>query len=73
MPGMKNTVTFTTPEVLIPFKCDVHRWMHAYIGVVNHPYFAVTRRRRQVRAEGVPPGTTRSKRSTKSSDARPRA
>ncbi len=26
-PGMKNTMTFTTPEVLMPFKCDVHRWM----------------------------------------------
>ena len=22
--GMKNTVTFATPEVLIRFKCDVH-------------------------------------------------
>ena len=27
-----------------PFKikCDVHPWMIAYIGVFDHPYFAVT-------------------------------
>ena len=34
---MKNSVTFTAPEVLIPFKCDVHGWMNAYVGVVDHP------------------------------------
>ena len=42
VPGMKNTVTFNVPEVLIPFKCDVHGWMNAYVGVVSHPYFAVS-------------------------------
>ncbi len=40
--GMKTTHTFTAPEVMVPFKCDVHGWMNAYIGVLNHPYFAVT-------------------------------
>ena len=40
--GMKNDVTFTVPEVLVPFKCDVHSWMYAYVGVVDNPYFAVT-------------------------------
>jgi len=24
------------------FKCDVHKWMGAYAGVLNHPFFAVT-------------------------------
>ena len=42
VPGMKNTVRFTAPEALIRFKCDVHSWMHAYVGVVDHPYFAVS-------------------------------
>ncbi len=23
-------------------KCDIHPWMNAYVGVVDHPYFAVT-------------------------------
>jgi plastocyanin len=40
--NMKTTHTFTAPEVMVPFKCDVHGWMNAYVGVVNHPYFAVT-------------------------------
>jgi hypothetical protein len=33
---------FDEPEVFLTFKCDVHNWMFAYAGVVNHPYFAVT-------------------------------
>jgi plastocyanin len=55
--GMKNTVTFTTPEVLIPFKCDVHSWMHAYIGVVDHPYFAVSGTGGKFALRTIPPGT----------------
>jgi plastocyanin len=55
--GMKQTVTFTAPEVLIPFKCDVHSWMNAYIGVVNHPYFAVTAGGGAFELGGVPAGT----------------
>ena len=55
--GMKNTVTFTAAEVLVPFKCDVHSWMNAYVGVVNHPYFAVTADGGKFELRGVPPGT----------------
>lgn len=33
---------FARAEVMIPVKCNIHQWMHAYIGVVEHPYFAVT-------------------------------
>jgi hypothetical protein len=29
-------------ETMLRLKCDVHRWMTAYIGVVSHPYFAVS-------------------------------
>jgi hypothetical protein len=55
--GVKNTVTFDTQEVLIPFKCDVHSWMNAYIGVVDHPYFAVTGDGGKFELRGLPPGT----------------
>jgi len=55
--GMKNTVAFTAPEVMIPFKCDVHNWMHAYVGVVSHPYFAVTDKAGSFELKSVPPGT----------------
>lgn len=34
--------SFDKPEVFIRIKCDVHPWMFAYIGVIDHPYFAVT-------------------------------
>jgi hypothetical protein len=55
--GMKNTVTFPTPEVMVPFKCDVHAWMIAYVGVVDHPYFAVTGKDGTFELKTVPPGT----------------
>ena len=49
--GMKFTATFTAKEVMVPFKCDVHGWMNAYAGVLDHPYFAVTSETGRVRAE----------------------
>ena len=40
--GMVTPLVFSIPEVFIKFKCDVHPWMFAYVGVVEHPWFAVT-------------------------------
>ena len=40
--GQVNEKSFPAPEILVRFKCDVHPWMFAYVGVVDHPYFAVT-------------------------------
>jgi hypothetical protein len=57
LPGIKNTVALTTSEVLLAVKCDVHPWMHAYLGVVNHPYFAVTSGGGKFSLSGVPAGT----------------
>ena len=55
--GQKNVETFTAPEVMIPLKCDLHGWMHAYLGVVEHPYFAVTTDGGKFELKNVPPGT----------------
>ena len=33
---------FLQAEVMIPVKCNIHSWMRAYIGVLDHPYFAVS-------------------------------
>jgi len=40
--GVRYSHTFSTDEVMVPLSCDVHAWMNAWVGVVNHPYFAVT-------------------------------
>lgn len=39
--GMKIAKKFLKPEIIF-VKCEVHRWMGAYIGVFAHPYFAVS-------------------------------
>ncbi len=55
--GMKMTHTFTAREVMVPFKCDVHSWMNAWIGVLDHPFFAVTSADGAFELKGLPPGT----------------
>jgi plastocyanin len=55
--GMKTTHTFSNKEVMVPFKCDVHGWMNAYVGVLDHPYFAVTKDDGSFELKGLPPGT----------------
>jgi hypothetical protein len=47
---------FGRPEVMIPVKCNVHDWMHAWIGVVPHPYFTVTGQDGSFAWKNVPPG-----------------
>ena len=54
---MKTTHTFTAKEVMVPFKCDVHGWMNAYVGVLDHPYFATTGKDGSFDLKGLPPGT----------------
>lgn len=54
--GMKLEKTFSNPEVMVKMKCDVHPWMTAYIGVLDHPFFAVTGEDGTFRLENVPPG-----------------
>ncbi|MCH7750482.1 MAG: carboxypeptidase regulatory-like domain-containing protein [Acidobacteria bacterium] len=54
--GMKSEQTFESPEVMVPFKCDVHGWMHAYVGVLDHPYFATTAQDGLFEISTLPPG-----------------
>ena len=55
--GMKYTTTFTAPEVMLPFKCDVHKWMNAWVGVLEHPFYAVSGKAGAFALAGLPPGT----------------
>jgi plastocyanin len=47
---------FARPEIMIPVKCNIHAWMHSYIGVVDHPYFSVTNPDGSFQWKNVPPG-----------------
>lgn len=53
---MTTTRSFPQAEVMIPVRCDVHGWMQAYIGVQDHPYFAVTPENGEYRIDNLPPG-----------------
>jgi plastocyanin len=48
---------FTKQEIMIPVKCNIHSWMHAFIGVLNHPYFAVSADDGSFEIKNLPPGT----------------
>ena len=54
--GMTFERTFDSAEVMVPFKCDVHGWMNAYVGVLDHPYFAVTGEDGMFDISALPPG-----------------
>jgi plastocyanin len=49
--------TFSRPEVLIPVKCNQHPWMKAYIGVLRHPLYSVSKEDGTFEIRNVPPGT----------------
>jgi plastocyanin len=55
--NMSDTKVFKTREVMVSFKCDVHNWMRAYVGVVEHPYFAVTQDGGTFELKNLPAGT----------------
>jgi len=54
--GMVNTFHPQEPGIL-RLKCDVHTWMVAFVGVVNHPFFAVTGKDGAFVLKDVPEGT----------------
>ncbi len=42
-PGGDDIVkVFPRPEIAIPLACDIHPWMKAYVGVVEHDYHAIS-------------------------------
>ena len=55
--GMELEKTFDIAEIMVPVKCDVHPWMSSYMGVLDHPFFAVTGPDGSFSIEGLPAGT----------------
>ena len=54
--NMETTRSFGTPEVMVPLRCDVHGWMNAYIGVLDHPYHSVSNSSGAFNLSTLPPG-----------------
>ena len=54
--GQTSTRYFHAEEITVKLKCDVHPWMSAYVGVVSHPYHAVTGERGSFLLEGLAAG-----------------
>jgi plastocyanin len=54
--GMKREETFSQPEIMVRVKCDVHSWMSAYVGVLDHPFFAVSDSNGACVLKNLPPG-----------------
>ncbi len=54
-PALKHKLA--RAEVLVPVKCNQHPWMKSYIGVMKHPFFAVSAEDGTFTIKGVPPGT----------------
>ena len=55
--SMTTERVFSAPEVMVPLECNVHGWMHAYLGVLPHGFFAVTGADGSFSIKGLPPGT----------------
>jgi plastocyanin len=55
--NMDTQRSFPQSEVMIPIECNVHGWMHAYVGVLDHPYFAVSGADGSFSIDNLAPGT----------------
>ena len=54
--GAAREIRVDRPEVMVSVRCDLHPWMQGWIGVVDHPYFAVTGRDGRYTLPDVPSG-----------------
>ena len=55
--GMVSRVVLKNAEEMLRVKCDLHSWMVAFVGVVSHPYFAVSDVSGAFRITNVPAGS----------------
>ncbi len=54
--NMETMQVFAQPEMPLPMRCDVHRWMEAFIGVFDHPFHTTSGDTGDF-ALALPPGT----------------
>jgi plastocyanin len=56
VPGMVTKVALKSAERMLRVRCDIHGWMLGYIGVMPHPYWAVSDTGGAFRIASVPAG-----------------
>lgn len=54
--GAVNDVKFQAQEVMVKVKCEVHPFMASWMGVLEHPFFAVTDAAGRFEIKNLPPG-----------------
>lgn len=54
--GMETKKTFDQPEMPLPIRCDVHRWMNSFVGVFDHPFHTTSAGTGSYELK-LPPGT----------------
>jgi hypothetical protein len=42
---------------MVPFECNVHGWMNAFVGVLTHPFYATSGADGGFSIQGLPAGT----------------
>ena len=52
----KKETVFNKVEDPFYIKCDVHPWMKTWVGVFDHPYYAVTDKNGNYKIENIPAG-----------------
>jgi plastocyanin len=54
--GPGDSRTLSTPELMVPVRCNNHPWMEGFINVVSNPFYAVSGHDGHFTIKGVPPG-----------------
>ena len=54
--GTSQERKFRQAEVMLKVKCDLHPWMVGWVGLLPHPFFAVTGEDGAFEFKGLPPG-----------------
>ena len=54
--GAEREIRVDHAEVMVSVRCDLHPWMQGWLGVLDHPYFAVTDADGRFTLRDVPPG-----------------
>jgi plastocyanin len=54
--GTERSIRIAEPEIMVSVKCDVHPWMKAFIGVLDHPFFVLSAADGSYSLEGIPAG-----------------